>query len=233
MSVDTKTVVSCEKLSRSFQRGPKRVEALQDVSLSFDAGEFVAVCGKSGCGKSTLMLCLGGLQKPDSGEVIVNQQSLYSMTADQRAAFRANHIGYVFQQFHLIPYLTVLENVMAARIGARGGVNDGTNDSRTDAAELIERVGLSARLDHKPSELSIGECQRVAIARSLMNRPLLILADEPTGNLDEENTENVLNQLKEISNEGTTVILVTHDTQCEQFADRIVRMSAGQIESTP
>lgn len=220
------SVVSCVGLTKAFVRKTNRVEALQDVSLNLESGEFIAIRGKSGCGKSTLMLCMGGLQKPDAGSVTVNGQSLYDLSPEQRAAFRAQSIGYVFQQFHLIPYLTVRENVLAAQLGLRS--KKATNGA-AKVTELIDRVGLSDRSDHKPNELSIGECQRVAIARALMNEPKLILADEPTGNLDEENTSVVLDKLREIANDGTAVLLVTHDAQCDAVVDRVVKMDAGKI----
>ena len=222
--MDSSVVVSCQNVSKAFRAASGRVDALNDVSLDLSAGEFVAIRGKSGCGKSTLMLTLGGLQKPDAGTVTIDGQSLYAMNAEQRAKFRGKHIGYVFQQFHLIPYLNVLENILAARLGTKQ-----ENNGLEDAHQLIERVGLSHRVNHKPDQLSIGECQRVAIARALMNRPKVILADEPTGNLDQENTDAVLSSLRDIANEGTTVALVTHDAQCDSVADRVVMMAEHQI----
>lgn len=220
------TVVACENISKTFARKANRVEALHDVSFELNAGELVTIRGKSGCGKSTLMLCLGGLQRPDRGTVHVNGQDLYSLNADARARFRGRHIGYVFQQFHLIPYLTVQENVMAARLGL---ADQPTSSAKADAKELLERVGLADRLTHNPAELSVGECQRVAIARALINSPALILADEPTGNLDDENTDGVLKILRQIADEGTTVAIVTHDPQCDSQADRVIRLEAGRV----
>lgn len=219
------TIVSCENVSKSFARKTNSVDAISNVSLQLEPREFVAIRGKSGSGKSTLLLCLGGLQRPDSGTITIANESLYAMPTEARAAFRAQNIGYVFQQFHLIPYLTVLENVRAAEMGLRTVPND--NAARS--ASLVQRVGLADRSDHKPAELSIGECQRVAIARALMNQPKLILADEPTGNLDEENTDIVLQLLREIANDGTAVLLVTHDAQCEGHVDRVIQMESGRI----
>ena len=221
------SVVSCEHVSKSFAHKARAVHAMQDVSLQLNAGEFVAIRGKSGCGKSTLMLTLGGLQRPDAGVVRVAGQAIYEYPADRRAAFRAKNIGFVFQQFHLIPYLTVQENVLAARLGLRAKSN---GQAHSDAMSLIDRVGLTDRARHKPSELSMGECQRVALARALMNRPRLILADEPTGNLDGENADMVLRALREIADEGTAVLLVTHDAHCEQYVDRSMRMAAGRLQ---
>lgn len=228
VATEKNTVVTCSGVSKSFTRKANKVEALRDVSLQLQAGELVTIRGKSGCGKSTLMLCMGGLQRPDSGTVHVSGQDLYSLPADERARFRGQHIGYVFQQFHLIPYLTVEENIRAARLGLTSDAGSRT-DEKQDAQKLIEQVGLSHRSDHNPSELSIGECQRAAIARALMNSPALILADEPTGNLDEENTESILNAFREIANQGTSVAIVTHDTQCDSFADRVLHIADGKL----
>ena len=223
-SSTNRKVVSCQNVSKTFTTNSKSVLALSDVSIDLHAGELIAIRGKSGCGKSTLMLTLGGLQKPDSGSVEIDGRSLYGLTADERAKFRGEHIGYVFQQFHLIPYLTVLENVLAARLGVSN-----QSDASVVGKELVERVGLSHRLEHKPDQLSIGECQRVAIARALMNQPKVILADEPTGNLDGENAETVLQSLRQIANDGTAVAVVTHDPQCDTVADRVVMMADHRI----
>lgn len=221
-------VVQAEAISKSFSRRAGPVSAIHDVSLTLCHGEFVAVRGKSGCGKSTMLLTLGGLQRPDTGLVTIAGQPIYQMAADQRAAFRARHIGFVFQQFHLIPYLTVQENVAAARLG----LGDAKDATQAEARRLVERVGLADRVTHKPAELSIGECQRVAIARALMNQPALILADEPTGNLDEENTDIVLRTLREIADGGTAVLLVTHDAQCAQHVDRSLLMENGRLSQS-
>ena len=221
-----KSVLRCDSVSKSFPHKSGTVDALKGVSLEVASAEFIAVNGKSGSGKSTLSLTAGGLQRPDSGEVTVNGQSLYAMTADERASFRADHIGFVFQQFHLIPYLDVVENVMTAKLGATSAAS---SQDRSSALELIDRVGLSDRRAHKPSALSTGECQRVALARALLNQPSLIIADEPTGNLDEENTDIVLQSLREIADSGTAVLLVTHDAQCTSYVDRVVRMADGEL----
>lgn len=227
MTLNSNTVVVCDDVSKSFRRKSGSVLALDGVSLSITKAEFVAIRGKSGCGKSTLMLCLGGLQKPDAGQVVIQGKAIYDLSAEARAAFRAANIGYVFQQFHLIPYLTVIENIMAARLGI--SASSISTDPQIRANTLMEQVGLSHRTDHKPAELSIGECQRVAIARALMNEPQLILADEPTGNLDEDNTATVLGTLREIANAGTAVLMVTHDAQCEPFVDRTIYLDAGRV----
>lgn len=222
---DASTVVSCRDVSKSFASANGKVLALDKVSLDVNSQELIAIRGKSGCGKSTLMLTLGGLQKPDHGTVTIGGQSIYDLNAEQRAKFRGQHIGYVFQQFHLIPYLNVVENVLSATLGQR----QQQGRSQETAEALVERIGLSKRASHRPDQLSIGECQRVAIARALMNRPKVILADEPTGNLDAENTHTVLKCLRDIANDGTAVVIVTHDPLCDSVADRVIKMSEHQI----
>ncbi len=211
-------------ISKSY-RGPQPVQALVDVSLRVRPGEFVAVHGPSGSGKTTLLLVAGGLLAPDSGEVLLDGMSPYRLPADARAKFRATHVGFVFQQFHLVPYLNVLENVMAPSIAVPSA------GARSRALELIERFGLADRMYHVPAELSTGERQRVALARALLNRPKLILADEPTGNLDRANADIVLGHLAEFARSGQgAVLLVTHSDYAAAFADRIERLTAGRLE---
>ena len=200
------------------------VTALDGVSLTVEAGRFVAVRGPSGCGKTTMLLAAGGLLAPGGGRVAVDGVALYGLDASARAAFRACTIGFVFQQYHLLPYLTVEENVCAAAIAT------GENAPRTRAEELIERFGLSPRSAHVPAELSTGEKQRVALARALMNRPRLLLADEPTGNLDEDNAAGVLAALKQFADDGGAVLLVTHDARAAGYAHQTVVMRAGRLE---
>jgi len=221
-------IVNCENLSKSFRHKSKTVTALSGVSFQLNKGELATIRGKSGCGKSTLLLTVGALQKPDTGTVSVAGQNIYELTKERRAAVRAGQIGFVFQQFHLIPYLSVMENVLAARLGVRAQSN-GSPVHR--AAELVDRLGLDERRDHRPAELSIGECQRVALARALLNRPQLILADEPTGNLDDENTETVLQHLRAIADDGAAVLLVTHDRQCDRAANHVLHMCDGKLVS--
>jgi ABC-type lipoprotein export system ATPase subunit len=216
-------LLSIRGASKSYLRPPAEVRALDGVSLDVDAGEFVAVEGPSGCGKTTLLLVAGGLLRPDAGDVRVAGQDPYALPADRRAAFRARTIGFVFQEFHLVPYLSVLHNVLAP---ALAGTADGARDR---ALDLIERFGLSARRHHVPAELSSGERQRTALARALLNRPQLLLADEPTGNLDRQNALAVLRALREFAAGGGAVLLVTHDEQAAAAADRRVRLQAGRV----
>jgi ABC-type lipoprotein export system ATPase subunit len=199
------------------------VAALCDVSARVQAGEFVAVQGPSGCGKSTLLLVCGALLAPDAGTVSVAGTDLYALPADERAHFRARRIGFVFQQFHLIPYLSVRDNVLA------GSLATGEAADAARADELIEKFGIAGRSRHLPSELSMGERQRTALARALLNRPSLILADEPTGNLDEASGDVVLTALSEYARGGGAVLMVTHDPRASRVAGRTLTMRAGRL----
>ena len=199
------------------------VHAISAVSLDVSPGQFVVVRGPSGSGKSTLLSLIGALARPTSGRVVVAGQDLGAMSPAARASFRAQRIGFVFQTFHLLPYLTVLENVLL-------GASDGQKAScRTRARELLEEFGLGHRLGHRPAELSIGESQRVAIARALVNAPGLVLADEPTGNLDPENSATVLGLLAGFHRDGGTVLLVTHQEAADRYAQRVVLLRDGKV----
>jgi putative ABC transport system ATP-binding protein len=202
------------------------VTALEDVSFSLDAGQFLAVKGPSGCGKSTLLLTVGGLLRPDAGTVRIAGTEPYALSADKRADFRARQIGFVFQQFHLVPYLSVLDNVLAPTLAI------GSNNGRDHALQLLDQFGMSSRSGHRPGELSSGERQRTALARALLNRPQVLLADEPTGNLDEENSQIVLQALKQFAESGGGVLLVTHEQAALGYADEVLPMRAGRLEAT-
>ncbi|MCD6303971.1 MAG: ABC transporter ATP-binding protein [Planctomycetes bacterium] len=210
-------------LSKRYDVHGGVVEALAGVSLSVQPGEFVGVQGPSGCGKTTLLLAAGGLLACDGGQVIVAGRDPYEMPPDERARFRAETVGFVFQQFYLVPYLNVLENVLAPSLAVD------SNGSADRARELIEHFGLSDRIRHKPGEMSTGERQRIALARALLNRPKLLLADEPTGNLDGASAETVLGYMTEFARDGGAVLLVTHDERAAAFADRIVRLDRGRL----
>jgi ABC-type lipoprotein export system ATPase subunit len=196
---------------------------LEQVSLALDAGQFGAIRGESGCGKTTLLLAIGGLLRPDAGSVLLAGEDPYCLPPEGRARFRARNIGYVFQQFHLVPYLTVRDNVLAPALA--GGVTD----PRRRAEELIGLLRLEDRADHVPAMLSTGERQRTAIARAMLARPKLILADEPTGNLDDANAEIVLGYLSQFAAEGGAVLLVTHDERAAAHAQHHWRMSRGRL----
>ena len=212
-----------KKVSKSFDGPEGKVTALDEVSLSVRPGEFLAVCGPSGCGKTTLLLTAGGLLRPNAGQVNLDGQDPYALGPETRSKMRARMIGFVFQQFHLIPYLTVRQNVLAPSLAlpAKG--------AGQRAQELVSRFGLDDRGDHVPGQLSTGEKQRTALARALLNRPKVILADEPTGNLDEDNARIVFGYLSQYVNDGGCVLLVTHDVRAAEHATRILRMSQGRV----
>lgn len=213
-------VIAVENLTKRFA-GP--VQALDGISFTVDAGEFVAVQGPSGCGKTTLLLIVGALLQPSEGKVLLDGQDPYSLSPNERARFRAETIGFVFQQFHLVPYLSVLDNVLAPQLAKP------QPDAMERANDLIGRFHLADRADHTPDAFSTGERQRAALARAFLNRPKLLLADEPTGNLDEQNGESVLRCLADFAKDGGAVLLVTHDVHATQYADRTVRMENGRM----
>jgi putative ABC transport system ATP-binding protein len=217
-------LLQIESLSKSYPGPQGTIHAVDEVSLTVGAGEFVAVQGPSGCGKTTLLLAAGALLRPTRGRVAVNGEDPYALSPGQRARLRATKVGFVFQQFHLVPYLDVLDNILAPTLAL------GTNGSaRARALELTARFGLTQRLRHLPAALSTGERQRVALARALLNRPKLLLADEPTGNLDPENAQMVLRCLAEFARDGGAVLLVTHEPGTSDYASRILRMNGGRI----
>ncbi|QGQ21501.1 ABC transporter ATP-binding protein [Gimesia benthica] len=216
-------LLELEQLSKSFKSGPGRVQAVDGVSLTVDATEFVAIQGPSGCGKSTLLLMAGGLLSPDSGQVLVEGTNPYRLSSDQRARFRSQHLGFVFQQFHLVPYLNVLDNVLTPALASN------RSQARERARALIEQFGLEQRLHHTPAQLSTGEKQRVALARALFHQPKILLADEPTGNLDSENSTIVLNALSQFAADGGCVLMVSHDDQAVQSAQRVLGIRDGRL----
>jgi putative ABC transport system ATP-binding protein len=218
-------MLNMQSVSKSYRHRGKTITALDDVTLEIPKGDFVSIVGPSGSGKSTFLLMFGGMLSPASGSVRVDGQSLYEMNSERRAVVRREKIGFVFQTFNLVPYLTALENVQIPLFLAK--LSD--KEQRERATALLERVGLGDRLDHKPSELSIGQQQRVALARMLANDPPIILADEPTGNLDPENAQSVQTFLKEANAEGRTIVMVTHDMRAAQIARRTLRLVDGKI----
>jgi len=218
-------LLQIDNVSKSYADGQTKVRAVHNVSVQVSKGEFVAVQGASGCGKSTLLLIAGALLKPDSGQVQIDGQDPYALNPDARAEFRAGKIGFVFQQFHLVPYLSVLDNVLAPALG----VANSKSDVRDRGLSLIERFGLSDRIQHVPSKLSTGERQRVAMARALLNQPQIILADEPTGNLDHQNADALLGYLAEFATGGGGVLMVTHDDRAVARATRVVHLQHGKI----
>jgi putative ABC transport system ATP-binding protein len=214
-----------EAVSKSYVHRGRTVTALDNASLEIAPGDFVAVMGPSGSGKSTLLLVLGGMLSPSKGKAFLNGHSLYDLSPNQRAELRRRKIGFVFQTFNLVPYLTALENVQIPLFLA--GLDEAAQKVRATA--LLERVGLGDRLDHKPRELSIGQQQRVALARVLGNDPEIILADEPTGNLDPDTGRQILDLLEEMNREGRTLVIVTHDPRSAAHAQRTLWLQAGRI----
>jgi putative ABC transport system ATP-binding protein len=219
-------IVLIDRLSKSFAEGGNHRRVLDNVTGQFHAGEFVVILGKSGSGKSTLLNLISGIEKPTSGDIAINGVSITSLRERDRTLFRRDHIGFVFQFFNLIPTLTVLENVtLPQELAGRR-----TREAADPATALLERVGLADRLETFPDQLSGGEQQRVAIARALAHDPLLVLADEPTGNLDEETGEVVLNLLLELTRSaGKTLIMATHNPEVVPLADRVFSIHDGRL----
>ena len=216
------------RLHKTFvPAGQPRVTALHDVTLELSPGDFIAVRGPSGGGKSTLLLTAGGLQRPDSGRVLLDDTDLYALSPGERATLRGTRIGFVFQQFHLIDYLSVLENVLAASLPTR------RDDAEERAKQLLQRFGMTSRLHHRPPQLSVGEKQRTALARALLNDPAVLLADEPTGNLDEANAAAVLDAMAEFAEAGGMVLLVTHDRDAAARAPRSIEIREGRLVEVP
>jgi ABC-type lipoprotein export system ATPase subunit len=219
-------LLTLENVSKSFQRGREQVVALDGVTLEIEKGEFVAMVGPSGSGKSTLLHLAGGLDQPDAGKVWLGERDLSTLSAGERATIRRREVGFVFQFFHLIPTLTVAENVELPLL------LDGVRDKRGVVRVMLERMGLGGRADHLPGELSGGEMQRAAIARALVAEPELILADEPTGNLDSATGKTILDVLSEqVSEAGAALQMVTHDEGAASRAGRVLHLRDGKLEA--
>jgi putative ABC transport system ATP-binding protein len=215
--------VDARELSRTYGDGPDAVHALRAVDLSIAPGEFVAIMGPSGSGKSTLLHLIGGLDRPDAGEVLIEGNSLASLSDDALAHLRRRRIGFVLQFFNLFPLLSADENVAFPLL------LDGRDDALALAGAALERVGLGDRRKHRPGQLSGGEQQRVAVARALVTRPAIVLADEPTGSLDSLAGEDVLRLLREAADDGQAVLLITHHAPAAAYADRVVRLRDGTV----
>jgi putative ABC transport system ATP-binding protein len=216
-----------QEVSKHYRHKDREVVALRPTTLHIESGEFVAVVGASGSGKTTMLSMLGGMLTPTGGKVWLDGQSVYDITATQRARLRLQKIGFVFQTFNLVPYLSALENVQVPLMLSRAWAAE----HQRRVPELLARIGLEGRMHHKPSELSIGQQQRVALARTLANDPAVILADEPTGNLDPQTREQVLDFLAELCDEGRTVIMVTHDPVAAGRAGRTIQLADGAVTS--
>ena len=219
-------IIRVENLRKIYRLGHVDVHALRGVNVNVEEGEFVSIVGPSGCGKSTLLYTIGGLTKPSSGKVVLDGEDMGTMNDAQRTQVRKKKIGFIFQRFNLLPTLSALGNIeLAASIA--GVKNGGAN---ADAQAVIKMLGLEKRLKHRPGELSGGEQQRVAIARAVVTRPKILLADEPTGNLDTENSDLVLNMLKELNEKfRQTILMITHNPEVAIYSDRIVNMRDGHV----
>ena len=213
-----------EDIYKAFDIRQGTVEALKDVSFKLDQGDFLVINGPSGCGKTTLLLVAGSLLHPTSGKVDIDGQDPYKMTQSERNKLRASTIGFVFQQFHLIPYLSVRENIVSPSLALSNH-----NKDLDRVEELAAHFGLSDRMDHYPHQMSMGEKQRTALARALYNKPRVILADEPTGNLDDDNADIIFSYLKEYTQDGGSVLLVSHDRNAAQYGTRVLNMKKGEL----
>lgn len=220
-------MIEISDVTKTYTIGGNDVHALNDVNLGIAEGDFTAVTGPSGSGKSTLLYTVGGLLTPDIGRVIVNDSDIYSLSQRLRAKYRRENVGFIFQTFELLPYLTALENVMLPL--SIDGVSNREQEEK--AYNCLEKVGLDERADHKPTELSGGEQQRVAVARGLVNEPRILLADEPTGNLDQSTGDEIMGLLYDLNGEGQTIVFVTHDRSRTLNANKVIRMLDGGIKT--
>jgi putative ABC transport system ATP-binding protein len=219
-------MIRIEKISRIYEIGNQSIRALDAVNLEIKAGEFVAIMGRSGSGKSTLLNMLGCMDRADEGDYFLDDTNISSMDDDELSEVRNQYMGFIFQSFHLLPRLTTLDNVLLPRRFHSEGIRE---SDRQKAMQLLERVDLSDRVLHKPNELSGGQRQRVAIARSLINEPRVVLADEPTGNLDSTTSDAIMELLQELNSDGQTIVMVTHEPEIAEQAQRQIIMRDGKI----
>ncbi len=217
--------INAENLVKRYGSGDAAVTAVDGIGFIIEPGEFVAVMGESGSGKSTLLSMMGALNTPSSGTYTVEDMDVYALTQDQRADFRREFLGFVFQSFHLVPYLTVAENVMLPLVTT----SFSNREKHRMAAEALERVGLGGKGHRLPDQISGGEAERVAVARAIVNEPPILLADEPTGNLDSKTTVEIMELLSRLNEDGMTIIMVTHNPECAAYAGRTMRISDGLL----
>lgn len=217
-------MLKVKNVSKMYKKKDEEVKAIDNVSLEIPSGDFVSIIGPSGSGKSSLLLMLGGMLSPSSGQVFIDGESLYDLTPNEIAVLRKKKMGFVFQTFNLIPYLSALQNVQVPLL--LSGLNE--KEQKEKAEYLLKKVGLEDRIEHTPSELSVGQQQRIALARMLANDPSVILADEPTGNLDPEMSQLVIKFLTDLNQEGRTIVMVTHDMKIAKQAKRSVTISKGE-----
>ena len=219
-------MIRFENISKIYRTRRGEIKALNEISFRAQEGEFMVVQGPSGSGKTTFLLTVGGMLRPTKGKVIVDGNDIYAMSERERAKFRAENIGFVFQMFHLVPYLSVMENILLASNVVK---NPAGHD---EARKILKRLQLLERENHKPTELSAGEKQRAAVARALLNRPKIILADEPTGNLDSENAAEVIEYMAEFHRQGGTIVVVTHGKAVHPYASCVINLRDGCIEAS-
>ena len=220
-------LIEIKNLCKTYEIGKECVRALTDVDLNIERGEFVSVMGPSGSGKSTLLTILGGLNHPTQGEVVVDQIPIYKLPLEKLADFRREYLGFIFQSFQLIPYLTVIENVMLPL-----SITDSSNrDQLKMGEEILERIGLRGKEKRLPDQLSGGEQERVAIARALINSPPILMADEPTGNLDSKTGKEIMDLFKSLNEEGQTIVMVTHNPENIAFSTRTISLKDGRVEN--
>jgi len=221
------SLIDIRNLSKTYEGGEERVSALLDLDLTIEGREFISIMGPSGSGKSTLLTILGGLNHPTRGEVVVDEIPIYRLPLERLADFRREYVGFIFQSFQLIPYLTVIENVMLPL-----AITEQSNREQVRRAEdILERMNLTGKQKRLPDQLSGGEQERVAIARALVNSPPILLADEPTGNLDSKTGKEIMEFFKLLNHEGQTIIMVTHNPENTTFSTRTVLLKDGKIES--
>ena len=222
------SLIKVQDISKIYNSGDNPVTALANVSFTVNEGEFIALMGPSGSGKSTLLSILGAINPPSAGQVIVDEIDVYSLSKERRADFRSEYLGFVFQQFQLIPYLTAIENVMLPL-----AIVKSTNCERRELAmTVLEKVGMANKSSRLPSQLSGGEQERVAIARAIVNQPPILFADEPTGSLDTKTGEEIMDLFKQLNNEGQTIIMVTHNTENVHYVGRTICIRDGCLENT-
>jgi putative ABC transport system ATP-binding protein len=223
------SLIEIKKLNKTYESGEECVMALVDVNLKIDRGEFISVMGPSGSGKSTLLTILGGLNHPTKGDVIVDEIPIYRLSLEKLADFRREYLGFIFQSFQLIPYLTVMENVMLPL-----SITQRTNREQVKMAkEILEKIGLAGKAKRLPDQLSGGEQERVAIARALVNSPPILMADEPTGNLDSKTGKEIMDLFKSLNQEGQTIVMVTHNPENTSYSTRTISLKDGRVETVP
>ena len=219
------SAIIANNLNKTYDSGEAAVSAIRDISFQIDSGEFVSIMGESGAGKSTLLSIMGAMNAPTSGTFVVDDIDVYNLSTEQRADFRREFLGFVFQSFHLVPYLTVAENVMLPLTVTQKS----KAEKHALTADALSWVGLGNKGKRLPNQISGGEKERVAVARAIVNEPPVLLADEPTGNLDTKTTQEIMGLLQRLNDDGMTIVMVTHSQECSQYARRLLHVSDGML----